>query len=340
MVKKEATFEGIRKQILEKDFAPVYFLTGDEPYFIDELSDLLSEKVVAPEARDFNHIILYGADISAIQILNAARRYPMMSERQLVIVKEAQLIHDLDQLIPYLKNPLKSTVLVINYKNKKMDGRKSLGIALKKYAVYFESKKIPDYRMASYVSSKLKSLKIKFSMKCASMLADFMGNDLSKMNKELEKLQIVLSEKKGKELTPELIEQNIGISKDFNNFEFLRAVYNKDIKKANYIALYFEKDPKHHPIQVSLAVLFNYFENLMICSFATNKSPDNLQNLLGLRSSYQVKDYITGLRNFRPMSIFTIIHEIRMADAHSKGINIQSMESGDIMRELLYKILH
>jgi DNA polymerase-3 subunit delta len=341
MAKQEYTYNDICREITAGHFRPVYMLMGEEPYFIDRITDLLLEKVLNETERDFNRIILYGADARAADVLNAARRFPMMSDYQLVVVREAQLIGDIDLLTNYAKKPLASTVLVINYRNRTLDRRKSLAAAIEKNGILFESKKIPDYKMPDFAVSLLQQRAITAQHNAVLMLVDCTGNDLVLLSRELDKLEILLDGQAPKHLTPELIEKNIGISKDFNNFELQSAIARKDILKANRIIRYFEKDPAGHPIQSTLPVLFNYFSNLLICHYAPDKSEKSLMASLGFRFSIQIKDYMTGMRNYSAMKVFLLIHEIRMADARSKGVDAtSSLTDGDLLKELLYKILH
>lgn len=340
MAKKEYTFEEICRDIVACKFQPVYILMGEEPFFIDRITDLLIGNVLSDAERDFNQVIMYGADTDAGVIINAARRFPMMAERQLVVVREAQLVRDIDLLTAYMKNPLQSTVLVVNYKYKNLDRRKSLAATAEKVGVLFESKKIPDYKMPAFITSLLQQRSISVDPKAAQMLSDFLGNDLSRLSKELDKLALILPEKVPKRVTPELVEQNIGISKEYNNFELIKAIAVKDILKANRIAQYFEKNPKNNPIQMTLPVIFNYFSNLMICHYAKDKSETGLMVELGLRGTFQVKDYMSGLRNYSAMKVFNLISEIRTTDARSKGVENTSTADADLLKELLYKILH
>lgn len=340
MAKKEYTFEEICRDIVACKFQPVYILMGEEPFFIDRITDLLIGNVLSDAERDFNQVIMYGADTDAGVIINAARRFPMMAERQLVVVREAQLVRDIDLLTAYMKNPLQSTVLVVNYKYKNLDRRKSLAATAEKVGVLFESKKIPDYKMPAFITSLLQQRSISVDPKAAQMLSDFLGNDLSRLSKELDKLALILPEKAPKRVTPELVEQNIGISKEYNNFELIKAIAVKDILKANRIAQYFEKNPKNNPIQMTLPVIFNYFSNLMICHYAKDKSETGLMVELGLRGTFQVKDYMSGLRNYSAMKVFNLISEIRTTDARSKGVENTSTADADLLKELLYKILH
>ena len=316
MAKKEYTYEEICRDIVAKKFAPVYIMMGDEPFFMDQITDLLLENVLEESERDFNQIIMYGADT------------------------EAQLIRDIELLSNYVKNPLMSTVLVINYKYKNLDRRKALASATDKTGVLFESKKIPDYKMPAFIASFMQMRSIGIDGKASQMLSDFLGNDLSRLSKELDKLALILPEKGAKRITPELVEQNIGISKEYNNFELIKALAMKDILKANRIAQYFEKNPKSNPIQMTLPVLFNYFSNLLICYYTKDRSEAGLMTALGLRGTFQVKDYLLGMRNYSAMKVFNLISDIRMTDARSKGVENTSVSDAELLKELLYKILH
>ncbi|MCC8153814.1 MAG: DNA polymerase III subunit delta [Tannerellaceae bacterium] len=341
MAKKEdISFEAICRDIKKRNFAPVYILMGEEPYFIDRITNLLMDSVLNETEKDFNQIILYGADTDAAQILNAARRFPMMAEYQLVVVREAQQIRNIDQLSHYVKNPLQSTILVINYKYKTLDRRKALAAAAEKNGIVFESKKVPDYKMAGFVTSMLQERSVTIEPKAVQMLSDFLGNDLNRLVKELDKLIILLPENGLKRITPDLVEENIGISKEYNNYELIKALVLKDVLKSNRIIQYFEKNPKNNPIQATLPVIFNYFSNLLIAFYSKDRSENGLMTALGFRSPYQVKDYLAGLRNFSAMKVFTLISEIRQTDARAKGVENSSVSDAELLKELVYKILH
>lgn len=340
MAKKENTFDSIKKEIKQRKFAPVYFLMGNETYFIDQITDLLIETVLGESEKDFNQITLYGADVNAMDIINASRRYPMMSEYQLVIVREAQLVKDIEQLITYVKSPLLSTILIVNYKYKTIDKRKAFALTVDNIGVLYEAIKIPDYKMSSYIVSMLHEESITIDNKASQMLADYLGNDIARLRKEIDKLILLFPEKGTRRITPEMVEENIGISKEYNNFELLRAIISNDVLKANRIIQYFEKDPKDNPLQVTLVVLFNYFSNLLICYYSREKSESSLMAILGLRSAFQVKDYMIGMRRFSGLKVFNLIGEIRMVDARSKGFGNSSVGNGDLLKELLYKIMH
>ena len=339
MAKKEISYESICKEIAERKFSPIYVLMGEEPFFIDQITDLLIENVLAEEERDFNQSVFYGADADAVSVINAARRFPMMSEYQLIVVKEAQLMRDIELLNAYAKHPLSSTVLVINYKYKTLDRRKSLAAAVEKNGILFESKKIPDYKMPGFITGLLQQRSLAIDAKAAQMLSDFLGNDLNRLSKELDKLAIVMAQMGSKRVTPELVERNIGISKEYNNFELIKALATKDVLKANRIAQYFEKNPKTNPLQMTLAVLFNYFSNLLIAYYSKDRSEAGLMAALGLRSAFQLKDYQMGMRHYSAMKVFLSIGEIRKADAASKGVDNASASDADLLKELLYKIM-
>jgi DNA polymerase-3 subunit delta len=313
---------------------------GEEPYFIDRITSLILELAIPEEEKDFNQTILYGADVNAGTVLNAARRFPMMAERQVVVVREAQHIKDMEMLTPYAKKPLASTILVINYKYKTLDRRRTFAAAVDTHGVLFEAKKVPEYHLTGFITNFLKERSISIDSKAAQMLADALGNDLGRLDKELEKLRLLLPDKASKRITPELVEQNVGISKEYNNFELLRAVIARNTFKAYTIARYFGENPKNNPIQATLPVLFNFFANLIICHYAADRSERGLMEALGFRQSFQVKDYLSGLHSFSAMQSVHAIENIRLTDARSKGVENISVPDHDLLRELLYRILH
>lgn len=340
MVAKELTYDEICRDIIGKKFSPVYVLMGEETYFIDKIEALLINNVLTEDERIFNQMIFYGQDAKAEDIIASARRFPMMSKYQLVIVKEAQELNKIDLLSFYVKKPVPSTVLVLCHKYKKLDGRKSLLFEARKTGTVFESKKKYDSQMPAFIVSFVKKEGLEIETKGAQMLSDFLGNDISRLAQEIEKLKIILNETKTKKITPEIIEKNIGISKDYNSFEFVNAIANKDILRANRIANHFDKNQKINPVQKVLPTLFDYFVNLMICVYSQDKTEKGVMKTLNLQWSLQAADYLAGLRNYAPMKVFNTIHEIRLADAASKGFENNSIPTGDIYKELLYKIMH
>ncbi|MDR1707838.1 DNA polymerase III subunit delta [Dysgonomonas sp.] len=333
------TFEQIITNIKSRDFKPVYLLMGDEPYYIDELTSLFINTVLPEEERDFNQTILYGMETDVKSVITLARSFPMMSDYQLVVVKEAQNLSKIEELEVYAKNPLHTTILILNYKNGTLDKRKKLYAEIEKHGVVFESKKIPEYKIPGFISSYVQTKGLGIDQKSAQMLSDYLGNDLSKLTNEIAKLLIAIPSDQ-KRITAELIEENIGISKDFNNFELLKAIVEKDIFKINQIADYFAKNPKNNPLVMTMSVLFNFFSNLMVCYWAKNKTEQGIAAELGFRNPYQAKDYVQALKNYNAFKSMEIISLLRTYDAKSKGVGNISASDGELLKELLYKITH
>ena len=336
---KETTYEEIARDLKNRIYKPVYYLMGEESYYIDRISEYIAQTVLNENEKEFNQTILYGADTDIATIINAAKRYPMMSKYQVVIVKEAQGVKNIDELSYYLQKPLESTILVLCHKHGVLDRRKKLAAEIEKVGVLFESKKIKDTQLAGFITSYLKRKSIEIEPKASEMMAEFVGTDLSRMAGELEKLIITLP-KGQKRITPEQIEQNIGISKDYNNYELRNALIIKDVFKANQIIKYFEENPKTNPLQMTLSVLFNFFSNLMLAYYAPEKSEQGIAAQLGLKSPWQSKDYLAAMRKYSGVKVMQIIGEIRYCDAKSKGVGNSSLGDGELLQELVYKILH
>ena len=294
---KETTYEEIARELKNRIYKPVYYLMGEESYYIDRISEYIAQTVLNENEKEFNQTIVYGADTDIATVINAAKRYPMMSKYQVVIVKEAQNIKNIEELAYYLQKPLDSTILVLCHKHGTLDRRKKLAAEIEKVGVLFESKKIKDAQLPGFISSYLKRRSVEIEPKASEMMAEFVGADLSRMAGELEKLIITLPREQ-KRITPEQIERNIGISKDYNNFELRNALVAKDVFKANQIIKYFEENPKTNPLQMTLSVLFNFFSNLMLAYYAPDKSEQGIANQLGLKSPWQSKDYMAAMRNY------------------------------------------
>ena len=339
MAKQEITCDDIFKELRAKQYRPVYYLMGEEPYYIDLIADYITDNILTETEKEFNLTVVYGADVDIATVINAAKRYPMMSEHQVVVVKEAQNIRNMEELSYYLQKPLLSTILVICHKHGVLDRRKKLAAEIEKTGVLFESKKVKDAQLPAFITSYMKRKGIDVEPKATAMLADFVGADLSRLTGELEKLIITLP-KGHTRVTPEQIEKNIGISKDYNNFELRSALVEKDVLKANKIIKYFEENPKTNPIQMTLSLLFGFFSNLMLAYYAPEKSEQGIANMLGLRTPWQAKDYLAAMRRYNGVKTMQIIGEIRYADAKSKGVGNPSLSDGDILRELVFKILH
>ena len=339
MAKQEITCDDILQELRAKQYRPVYYLMGEEPYYIDLIADYITDNILTETEKEFNLTVVYGADVDIATVINAAKRYPMMSEHQVVVVKEAQNIRNMEELSYYLQKPLLSTILVICHKHGVLDRRKKLAAEIEKTGVLFESKKVKDAQLPAFITSYMKRKGIDVEPKATAMLADFVGADLSRLTGELEKLIITLP-KGHTRVTPEQIEKNIGISKDYNNFELRSALVEKDVLKANKIIKYFEENPKTNPIQMTLSLLFGFFSNLMLAYYAPEKSEQGIANMLGLRTPWQAKDYLAAMRRYNGVKTMQIIGEIRYADAKSKGVGNPSLSDGDILRELVFKILH
>lgn len=320
--------------IRKKEFKPIYFLMGEEAYYIDQIAGFLEENVLEPHERDFNQIILYGRDVCVEDIISQAKRYPMMAERQVVIVKEAQdLFRTIEKLLPYVENPQPTTVLVICYKYKTLDKRKKLYKALNKAGELFESKKLYENQVPDWIRRVLKGRGYAIEPKAAQMLVEFIGTDLSKINNELEKLQLIVPQ--GSTITPEIIEENIGISKDFNNFELQKAIGQRDVKKAYSIAYHFAQNPKNHPIIMTVALLYSFFNKLL--KYHALPDPSAAPKVLGV-NPYFIKDYQVAARNYPMKRVSGIIKGIRKVDMKSKGVGAHNMSQGDLLKELLVTI--
>ena len=330
------TINQLITDIKESKIAPIYFLMGEEAYYIDIISDYIESHVLAEEEKGFNQMVLYGKDVSIQDIVSNAKRYPMMAERQVIIVKEAQnLIKTIEQLVDYAKNPQPTTVLVFNYKYKTLDKRKALYKTLSKSAVVFESKKIYEDKIPSWIQNFLRAKQLTITPKASSMLTEFLGNDLSKIANELTKLELVVGTHK--EVTPEIIEENIGISKDFNNFELQKALGHLNHKKAYQIVNYFAQNSKQHPFVLTISILYMYFSKLMKLHTVRDKNPGTVARALGV-NPYFVNEYITASRNFPMKRISGVLETLRIYDTKSKGIGA-NLSPRDLYNELIYNIL-
>ncbi|MFC2079839.1 DNA polymerase III subunit delta [Bacteroidota bacterium] len=332
------SFEQILADIEKKLYHPVYFLTGEEAYYIDQISDYIQENVLNESEKTFNQTILYGKDTDAVAVMNAAKRFPMMSEFQVVIVKEAQDMKDIDNLVHYIENPLKSTLLVLDYKYKKPDKRKKVFKALINNSIYLESKKLYDNQVPGWISGYVASKNLSIEPKASVLLVEFLGSDLSKISNEIDKLIIALGENE-KMITSALIERNIGISKDYNNFELQNALGKKDVLKANRIINYFADNQKNHPLVLTINTLYSFFSKILIYYWIKDKSKDNLSEQLGVRP-YFVKDYVDAARNYNANKVIQIIEILREYDLKSKGYKGTVIPGGDLLKEMIFKILH
>ena len=331
-------FHTILADLKEKKYSTVYFLEGEEPYYIDLISDYILENVLTESEKSFNQTLLYGKDITLDTILTAARRYPMMAERQVVVVREAQNIRDIDELASYVERPSPSTVLVLCYKYKTIDKRKKLYKTVSRQGVYMESKPLYEYKIPEWTINYLKTKQLGIEHKAVQMITDHIGNNLQRIVNELDK--IIFSAIPGTSITVDDVEKNIGISKEYNAFEFQKALGSRDIYNANRIVNYFVENEKSNPIQMVIAILVTYFRKILTYHSLANKSNESeIAQRLGV-SPFFVKDYLTAGRNYPLQKAVLVISLLREYDLRSKGARGGSTDNGELMRELTYKILH
>lgn len=332
------TYNEILQNLEKKIYHPVYILMGEEPYFIDQISDYIANNVLEEGERSFNQTVLYGKDSSIDTILTVAKRFPMMSAYQVVILKEAQNLKGLeDELLSYVENPLKSTILVICYKYKSMDKRKKILKVAESKGVVYESKKIYENQLMPWIQNYCKEKNYSIQPQAAAMLAEYLGTEISKVANELDKLMILLPASSA--ITPADIEKNIGISKDFNVFELQNALSTKDVLKANRIINYFGANPNLNPIPKTISSLFFYYNKLLKYHLAADKSKANMARVLGV-SPFFVDSYVTAARNYPTKKVVEIISILREYDMKSKGVGNVSTPGDELQREMIYKILH
>ena len=332
------TYEGIISDLKNRIFKPVYFLAGEESYYIDLITEYIQEKVLPESEKAFNQIILYGDDTNIASIIDTARRFPMMSSHQILIIKEAQSLKKLDDLIIYLEKPLLSTILVFNYKYKTLDKRTKLFKTLESHGIYFESGRIRDYLIPAWIERYLMLKGIKTDPSASAMLTEYLGTDLHKIVNELDKLIITLPDGKPF-ITTALIEKNIGISKDYNNFELQKAIGEKNILKANMIVHYFANNPKDNPITLSIASLFGFFSKLLTFHYLTDKSKNNVAAVLKVNPFF-VKEYENSATKYNVPKTMEIISLLRIYDLKSKGFGDPGTDPGDLLKELVFRVLH
>jgi DNA polymerase-3 subunit delta len=330
------------KQIVEdinsKNTKPIYFLMGEEAYYIDLISDYIANNILSEEEKGFNQMVLYGRDVTIEDIAANARRFPMMSEKQVIIVKEAQdLSRTIENLVAYAENPQPSTVLVICYKYKTIDKRKRLSKIIANTGCLFESSKLYENQVSEWISANLRDKGYLIEPKAVQMLVEFLGTDLSKIDNELEKLTVILE--KGATITPMLIEDNIGISKDFNNFELRKAIGEKQFVKANQIANYFSQNPKSNPLVMTISLLNSFFTQLLMYHGLKDKGKINVSKTLKINPFF-VNEYQSAARNYPMRKVAQVIAGLRDADLKSKGVGANNLPHGDILKELLFKIMH
>lgn len=338
-----ATYQEVLSNLKNNQFAPVYFLQGEETYFIDEIIKFVEENALEESLRSFNQIVLYGKDADIPTIINHAKGFPMMAERKVVIVKEAQEIPGFAKeanekmLVAYLENPQPSTVLVLGYKYKTLDKRKKLGKVLDQKAVMMTATKFYDNQVPGWVETFVKSRQKTIDQKALQLIVEHIGNNLTRIANEVDKMLINIEGEP--KITAEHVYKNIGISKEYNVFELQKALSFKNALKANEIINYFRSDPKSNPIIPIIANLFSFFNKILLVHHSKDRSEKHLASLLGVHPFF-VKEYIMAAKNYSMVKVTSNIRHIKVADMKSKGIDYPSQPEGEILKELIFNLIH
>lgn len=330
-------YKAIIRDIKNKQFKPVYGLHGEEPFFIDAICDAILENCLEEHERDFNQTIFYGRDTDPMTVASEAKGFPMMAERRLVVVREAQDMKNIYDLESYIANPNPSTVLVLCHKYKSLDGKRKMVKEIGNNGLLFKSEKVKDYQLTEWIVNYVKTIGFDITSKAAALLNEFLGNDLGRIVNELEKLSIILE--KGTRISDIHIEENIGISKDYNNFELTNAIAVRDNLKVFQIAHYFEKNPKDHSIIAIIGQLFNFYSNLMRIHFLPNKSPDAVVTALKVHP-FVAKQLMQSANNYPPKVLANNVAVLHEYDLKAKGIGNSTFSEGELMREMLYKLMN
>lgn len=338
-----STYPEIINQINANSFAPIYFLQGEETFFIDSIISAIEEKAIEESQRSFNQLILYGKEVSLADVIGAARRYPMMGERQLVVVKEAQEMRDWTKedrqslVINYLENPLASTILVFGYKYKSLDKRTRLGKHMEKYAVFLHAKKLYDNQIPDWIMSHCKGQGRKISGDAVMMLSENIGNNLQRLANEIDKL--LLNAIEGKEIDAGMVQRYVGISKEYNIFELQKALSFGNRQKAYKITDYFAANPGNNPMVLTIYNLFSYFSKLLMIHHASDKNERSIASLIGVNPFF-VKEYLQAARNYPLGKVIQNIKYLHEADLQSKGIGFATKKDGPVLTELVYKLMN
>ncbi len=332
------TYDQLIGDLKNRVYSPVYFLWGEEPYYIDLATAFIAGNVLTEAEQSFNQTILYGKESEAMQVSDLARRFPMMASHQVVVVKEAQEMKSFGDLIHYVEQPQPSTLLVINYKYKKPDKRQKIFKVLGKKAVWFESKKLYDNQVPGWIAGYASNHNYRIEPKASALLAEFLGSDLSRIANEVEKLMVATG-KKGETITPELVEKHIGFSKDFNQFELQDALGKRDVVRANRIINYFAENERKYPIPLTIVSLYYFFSKLLLFHYTRDKSKQNLAATLKVNPFF-VKDYESAAKRYSAAKLVEIISLLRLYDMRSKGYDGNTTPASELTRELVFKILH
>lgn len=331
-------YQQILNDLKNKVYHPVYFLSGNESYYIDLIADYIEENVLDANEKEFNQQVLYGKDVDILTIVSEAKRYPMMSNHNVIIIKEAQhLSKEIEKLEPYLDNPTQTTILVFCFKYKTLDGRKGITKKLKKQAVFLETKPLYDNQVPDWIVGYLKTKNYTITPQACALIAEFLGTDLSKIANELNKL--IINVAAGSQIDPNIVEENIGISKDFNNFELNKAIGTKNVFKTNQIVHHFAKNEKNHPIQATIAILYSFFTSILKYHYIKDKSRNNVASALRVNPFF-VSDYEIAGKNYSIKKAVKVIEYLREYDLKSKGVHNVSTPGSELLKELVFKILH
>ncbi len=340
MAQVKITHREIVEMIRRGEYKPIFLLMGEESYYIDRLSEFIADNVLTPEERDFNQTIIYCTrETNVADVINCARRYPMMAKYQVVIVKEAQNLLKIDELAVYAQNPMETTILVICYKNGKVDGRKKLLSAVEKVGVVFESAKLKEGMLPGFITDYLRRKQVNIEERACLMMAESVGADLNRLVGELDKLVLALPAGQTR-ITTDLVQTHVGVSKEFNVWELRSAISSKDVLKSNKILYYMEQNEKANPPVMTVSTLFNFFALVMQAYYSPDRTEQGLLKHLDLRQTWQLREYTTAMRHYSAMKVMQIIGKLRETDARLKGINRGNLTDADIMHELLFFILH
>lgn len=339
-VKKEGvTYDEIVRSVRAGNFAPVYYLMGEEAYYIDKVSEFIVDTALKEEEKDFNLTVCYGTDVTADEVINAAKRFPMMAERQVVLVREAQSLPGKERLSFYLEHPQPSTVLIFCHKHGVLDKRKKLAADIQKTGVLFESKKLYDSQLPGFVTTYLRRKGVAMEQNAVMMVCESVGSDLSRLSGELDKLMLALPEGEMR-IGAAFVEQHVGISKDFNNFELVSALVAKDVLKVNRIVKYFNDNPKNFSLQLTLSVMFGFFSNLMVAYYAPQRTEEGIADWVEQPRWQVARNILPAMQKYSGVKVMQIIGKLRETDAKSKGLGNTIATPGDLLKELAYFILH
>lgn len=333
--------ENIIKNIKNKVFSPIYFLHGEEPYYIDLITKELENNILTEEEKAFNQTIVYGKDTNYSEILSLAKQFPMMGEHQVIIVKEAQDLklneEEQDIFLKYIENPVPSTILILAHKHKKIDTRKKFAKALDKGNMLFYSEPVKDYNLAKWIQDECLKLKIKTTPNVSHLLAEYIGNNLSRISNELHKIKLILDNEEV--LDEKIIEKHIGISKEYNVFELQKALGIKDISTSMKITHYMSKNPKNNPLVMIIGNLYKFYSNIILYHTLKGQSPQNIASTIGIDPRF-IKDYDIAAKNYPLKHATRVISILREFDLKSKGLGANQISDSELLKEMIYKILH